>query len=229
MQNKEKISQLHSLAKIGYLATGIFHDLISPLNAISLNLNQAKKEKSNFSKKIENYINQALVAALNMENLLLSVREQINGQTKKSKFNLKTEIKKIIKIINYQSKKEQVEITLNINSRLTIFGSKIKLNRVLINLLSNAIDACIKTNKPRKKIKIIAQKIKKTTIIQIIDNGCGIPDNIKNQLFKPFFSDKNGLGLGLSLSQQIIKQDFKGQIKTFSTKKNTIFQIDLNC
>jgi signal transduction histidine kinase len=219
---KEDMDQLYSLAKMGYLSTGIFHDLINPLNAITLNLNQAKKENKN-----NNYINNASNAALNMEKLLLSTKEQFIVQDKNINFNLNEELNTTLKLVSYQAKKNQVEIIVNLDKKINIFGPNDKLNRVLVNLLLNAIEACLESKKEKKKILIKAQEKKEIIIIKITDNGCGISKENKNNLFKRFFSTKNGLGIGLCLSKEIIEKYFQGKIKINSQRDKTTFQLEI--
>ena len=100
------------------------------------------------------------------------------------------------------------------------------LNQVFMNILTNAIDALEESIvKGRKNhnpsIKICTQLISNNCVeIRIIDNGTGIPENIKKQLFDPFFTTKpvgKGTGLGLSISYQIIVEKHGGQINCVST------------
>ncbi len=224
----DKIEKLHNLANIGRLSAGIVHDLINPLNAVMLNLDQALSINTK-NRQLKKHLNQASLASLNMKNILISAKTQVNFNDKLEVFKIKSEIKKAIKIVNYKLKKENINLKLEVSDNLKIYGSKTKFNRVLSNLIINAIDACKSTDKKNKEIKIRSLKIKKKIIIQIIDNGCGIPNSLKKELFKPFFSRKNSIGLGLCLASTIIKDDFGGSIKTITNNKNTIFQIEINC
>jgi two-component system nitrogen regulation sensor histidine kinase NtrY len=87
---------------------------------------------------------------------------------------------------------------------LTITGDPELLQRVFSNILINALQSMDKSSK--KQIWITAfQNYYNRTIIRITDTGCGIPDDIKDQVFVPFFSTReNGSGIGLSLSRQIM-------------------------
>ena len=78
------------------------------------------------------------------------------------------------------------------------------IEQVLINLILNSVDACARIEAPI--IKILANKsLNGNTIIKVIDNGSGIPEEIMDTIFVPFFSTKkNGSGIGLSLCKQIM-------------------------
>lgn len=91
---------------------------------------------------------------------------------------------------------ESPDLQINIDSYL--------IEQVLINLLINAIEACQEI--PSAKIQITAnKKINGNVIIRITDNGKGIPEEIRDTVFVPFFSTKKtGSGIGLSLSKQIM-------------------------
>lgn len=78
------------------------------------------------------------------------------------------------------------------------------IEQVLINLILNSVDACTRIEAPT--IKILANKsLSGNTIIKVTDNGSGIPEEIMDTIFVPFFSTKkNGSGIGLSLCKQIM-------------------------
>ena len=90
------------------------------------------------------------------------------------------------------------------NPELKIEIDTYLIEQVLINLILNAVEACKECENP--SIAISAQKdIDGHAIIKIKDNGKGIPDEIIDDVFIPFFSTKkNGSGIGLSLCQQIM-------------------------
>lgn len=79
------------------------------------------------------------------------------------------------------------------------------MEQVLINLLSNAIDAV--SSKPDKKIELsCTQDSNRKTVIRVLDNGCGIGKDIVDNIFTPFYTTKEeGSGIGLSLSRQLTR------------------------
>ncbi len=77
------------------------------------------------------------------------------------------------------------------------------IEQVIINLILNAADAC--KDKQDAQISLIGKMQNNGAIIQVADNGTGIPDEIRDRIFVPFFSTKkSGSGVGLSLSKQIM-------------------------
>ncbi|MBN2613104.1 MAG: HAMP domain-containing histidine kinase [Bacteroidales bacterium] len=109
---------------------------------------------------------------------------------------------------------------------LKIVADRLLLEQVLINLVNNSLDA-LKDTKDRK-IFIEAFKTGTKNLIKITDNGCGIPGDIKENIFMPFFSGKEGgSGIGLSISRQIVRLH-KGKLYGSSIKgKETVFTIEL--
>ncbi|BAZ42299.1 histidine kinase [Calothrix sp. NIES-4101] len=105
-----------------------------------------------------------------------------------------------------------------------------QLNQVFMNILVNAIDVLEEESSPC--IKIITQLLNNNWVaIHIIDNGCGICEEIMSKLFDPFFTTKDvnkGTGLGLSISHQIIVDKHKGRLYCESTPgKGAKFVIEI--
>ena len=111
------------------------------------------------------------------------------------------------------------------NSRLELDIDTHLIEQVLINLLLNAVDAC--KNKPNPQIKVTAfQNERREMIIKVYDNGSGIPQDILENIFVPFFTSKTtGSGIGLSLCKQIMLLH-KGKILVKSIEdEGTVFSL----
>ncbi|NET74094.1 MAG: two-component sensor histidine kinase, partial [Sphaerospermopsis sp. SIO1G2] len=110
-----------------------------------------------------------------------------------------------------------------------------QLNQVFMNILANAIDAFEdgykESNLQSPTIRINTQIVDKWVKIRIIDNGYGIPEDIRLKLFDPFFTTKEigkGTGLGLSISYQIIVDKHYGKLSCQSSlEKGTEFIIEI--
>jgi signal transduction histidine kinase len=107
------------------------------------------------------------------------------------------------------------------------------VNQVFMNLLSNAIDALESAYQEQliqqPEIQIWTERTPLAVLVRIIDNGTGIPEQVRDRLFDPFFTTKpvgKGTGLGLSISHQIITEKHGGRLECHSTPgQGTEFRI----
>ncbi len=99
------------------------------------------------------------------------------------------------------------------------------IEQVIINLILNSITAVLKSAEPLIKLDSVIDN-RGAAIIKVIDNGCGIPEELQEKIFVPFFTtNKEGSGIGLSLSRQIMRMH-KGGITVRSTPgKETVFTL----
>ncbi len=89
--------------------------------------------------------------------------------------------------------------------KIILRADKTHMNRLFTNLLTNSIDAC--TNRTTCKIDIIEEKRGQEIVIQIRDNGEGIPEEMRSKIFAPNFTTKSsGTGLGLAMCKSIVDQ-----------------------
>lgn len=135
-------------------------------------------------------------------------------QVKSKSVNIHDGLESVLLMLQHQLLlKEQssiIQVIRDYNKTPPITCYPGQLNQVLMNLLVNAIDALKIAPNMRGQVPTITIKTSvqdKHLLIQITDNGPGIPDNIKTQIFDPFFTTKpvgQGTGLGLSISYQIV-------------------------
>ncbi|AUC15947.1 ATP-binding protein [Tenacibaculum sp. SZ-18] len=114
---------------------------------------------------------------------------------------------------------------VNTNHRLAFEIDVHLIEQVLINLLLNAVDACKEKENPKIKVEAI-ESITRNILIKVADNGIGIPEDIQENIFVPFFTSKeSGSGIGLSLCKQIMLLH-KGKIQVKSMlEEGTVFTL----
>lgn len=125
---------------------------------------------------------------------------------KLERINMNTFFAEIKKFFEQNLKQKGVQLNLKfLYNEIKLMADPILLEQVFINILKNAIEALEKVEQP--EINILIDKTPQGKVnIQVIDNGEGIPQEIVDQIFVPFYTTKqNGSGIGLSLSQQIIR------------------------
>jgi signal transduction histidine kinase len=214
----EKINQLYRLAEFGRLSSGIFHDLVNPLTAVSLNLEQIKDETGGRINSAKSYLGQALIATKKMEDLVASIKKQLRRESKLSTFSVNEEIKQIIQILTYKARKAGVEICCDTPTEICLPGDAIKFSQIIMNLLANAIEAC--EDGVGKGIRVCTSREGQEIVITVSDDGPGIISENIDKIFQPFFSTKNtsdrGLGLGLASTKSIVEKDFGGCVKVDS-------------
>jgi signal transduction histidine kinase len=132
-----------------------------------------------------------------------------------------------LRILGHELKAKKITVERIIPDDLpAVFGYAGELNQVWTNLLDNAIDAAPEGG----RIRIEAVKDDGAVEVRIIDNGGGIPAEIRDRIFEPFYTTKpvgEGTGLGLDIVQRIITQQHSGQITVDSKPGETIFTVVL--
>lgn len=214
----EKISRLYRFAEFGRLSSGIFHDLMNPLMAVSLNLenmNEAAKHPGvNQIVNARQSLEEALIASRRMGGLITSIRKQIARESSLKLFSPKEEISQIIRILGYKARKAGVEINFLPSSEGQLQGDPAKFGQIVANLVANAIEASEKQGNGR--VTITLKEKDKKLALKVEDNGSGIKEEDQGHIFEAFFSTKSaagqGLGLGLSSTKNMVEKDFKGTI-----------------
>ncbi len=233
----EKVSQLYRFAEFGRLSSGFFHDLMNPLQAVSLYVEKAKGEngeKENMRKTRQN-LEQAFQAAKKMENFIKAVRKQMADKAEEKVFSLRDETKQAIDFLSYKARAAGTEIEFFSAGGFPVFGEEMKWSQVALNLISNAIESgeeAAKAGRSPGKIRVAIKQKGEDIVFSVEDQGIGIPpENIK-KIFDPFWSTKTdremkGIGLGLSLTKNIVEKNFKGEISVVSGGGKTVFSVSL--
>lgn len=139
----------------------------------------------------------------------------------KSKINLTNLVVNTLQLYQQEFASKNITITFNYENEYFILADKQQIEQVIINLISNCLYALENIENPKIEIKI--SKENKRTYLSITDNGIGISDDIKENIFIPYFTTrKNGSGIGLTLSKSILEAH-NGRIDFVSTKGKTNF------
>ena len=204
----------------------IAHEIRNPLTLVSSSLQIMQLQHPEL-KEIHNW-NQTMEDVDFMRQLLEELSTFNNGNTLHySVFSIEQLLKNIAIsfAISLDEEESDIEFSSSIPTGLGKFtGDKIKLEEVFLNLLRNAKEAI----DGEGTIYLSAERGNDILIIQISDNGCGIPEEHLDSIFEPFKTYKQGgTGLGLSLSKRII-ESHHGSISVSSEPgKGTTFTIKL--
>jgi nitrogen fixation/metabolism regulation signal transduction histidine kinase len=135
--------------------------------------------------------------------------------------------KNIIRLMNEQLTKNHIQIDVQLREKSELLADPMLLEQVLINLITNSIHALKERETPR--IQILVYPVDNQIIIEVKDNGKGVPKKELSEIFIPFFTTKKeGSGIGLSLSKQIMSLH-GGSIRVQSTENvGTSFYLSFN-
>ena len=130
-------------------------------------------------------------------------------------------------MLGHKLKKGNVRVTREYEEGLpTVCAHGSQLNQVWTNLLDNAIDAV----QGEGNIKVRTARENDRVLVEITDDGPGIPEEIQDRIFEPFFTTKDvgkGTGIGLDISYRVVVEDLGGDIRVLSDPGDTRFQVRL--
>ncbi|MBY7895817.1 GHKL domain-containing protein [Vibrio fluvialis] len=207
-QTQNELIQAAKLAVLGQMSASISHELNNPLAAIRSFADNGRRFLAN-GKSERTDENLARISALTER--MAKISEQLKSFARKSSSDETADVQ-LYPIVVYAKELMQPQfkshyIDLNIQTPLEpVWASvnPIQLEQVLINLLTNAMQAL--DGQESRKVAMTLLSDSDGTLIHVDDNGPGIGQDKMAHLFEPFFTTKqNGLGLGLSISQQIIQ------------------------
>jgi signal transduction histidine kinase len=217
----EKMAQVNRFAKFGRLASGFFHDLMSPLSALSINLERLKTTPGQAMDDVRGHLDAAMKTTQRMEDFIVAIKKQIQNPGAVAPFCLNTEIEDAIRVISYRAQKANVRIRFSSPENVYTVGSPIKFTQIVTNLLGNALDASDEPSVPpeRRVIDVALSSADGVATLTVRDQGIGIPLENRSKIFESFFSTKDsdrGMGIGLTIVQNIVESDYGGKISVDS-------------
>ncbi len=210
---RDHLFQQEKMVVIGQIAASIAHELNTPLATILLRsqlIEQQAGEDSDLSdlkvlegeaKRCRRIIDSLLGFSRRSEGV--TSRTELNNLIQDSLFLAENDLRlKNIKLItNYA------------NNGTTVCVDSNQIQQVLLNLVTNAVDAMPDGGRLRISTKLLSKQ--SSVEIRVSDSGCGIEEGILNRIFDPFFTTKEqgkGTGLGLAICQRIV-EEHEGEIK----------------
>jgi two-component system C4-dicarboxylate transport sensor histidine kinase DctB len=213
---QDELVQAGKLAALGQLSVGITHEINQPLTAISSHTRSAQKwlEQQRDDKATQNLkkIEQLLGKVAALTHHLKAFSRKSDGKI--SSVEVMPVVNDAIEL--FANRQVPIVLDCDLASDENVRANPIRLEQVLVNLISNAIDAV--ENKPEPLIVVSVARVASEVTIAVKDNGKGILADDIPHIFDPFYTRKEvgkGLGLGLSIAFNIIK-DFGGSIRVYS-------------
>ncbi|HLD23535.1 MAG TPA: ATP-binding protein [Sulfuricurvum sp.] len=232
----QQINQQKKLAQLGEMVAMIAHQWRQPLNAISataINLSLKVQMEEFYPEEIENGAFFIQNQCQKMSQTIETFMEFVKPSKEASFFLLRHSIDEALKLIDRQFFTHNISLKIHEEiDGIKIFGYKDQLEQVLINLLLNARDAFDNVKHDEKNLILsIASGSEGQCILTIEDNAGGIPESVRDKIFKPFFTNKEngkGTGLGLYMSLEIIRKSFDSTLHHIPIEGGSRFEIVFN-
>ncbi|MEA3491620.1 MAG: HAMP domain-containing sensor histidine kinase, partial [Campylobacterota bacterium] len=232
---KDKMIALQSRqAQMGEMIGAIAHQWRQPLNIISTGIQNLKYDymegKLEDEAYIKKFIDKNKKTVKFMSSTIDDFRNFFKPEKEKRDFRINEPIHHIIDILNPTLLHHKITIEATQLSNIVVSGYPNELGQVLINIINNAKDALFENHIEDKYIKIYTIQDQECISIVIEDNARGIPEEIIDTIFDPYFStklDKNGTGLGLYMSKIIIEDHMSGRITVKNIAEGAQFIISL--
>jgi len=217
------------LATLGEMLGNIAHQWRHPLTRLSLliqNFEFALEKGKLTPEFVEKFKDQTMAQINYMSETIDDFINFFRRDKEKVTFSLKEITSNALRLIEGRLKNNNIKVEIKVLRDGKVMGYKSEFSQVVLNILNNAIDVIKERNIKNGYIEVIIDDRK----IEIKDNGGGIPEDIKDKIFEPYFTTKfqsQGTGIGLYMSKVIINQHFNGRLYAYNDEKGAVFVIDL--
>jgi signal transduction histidine kinase len=241
LKQEKILVQQAKMASMGEMIEAITHQWRQPLNALCLiiqDLSDTFAEGSCDKPFMEDAVLDSMQQIDFMTKTIDDFRNYFKPAKIKDTFDAVQAIKEVLSITWGQLKMHSIGVRINGLSydpnqsadfaRFFVSTYKNEFKQVILNIVNNAKDALITAPKPREiSFELSAGS---TLTINIGDTGGGIPEEILNKIFTPYFTTKEndkGTGIGLYMSKMIVENNLSGKIYASNIKGGACFTIEL--
>jgi len=233
-RTQNELYQAGKMAVLGQMSASITHELNQPLTALRTMSDNALLlfERGRMEEARQNLARISQIVAR-----MGGITGKLKSFARKSSAGLApasihTAIANALVLVERRIELDKVAFTLDIGQDdIYALCDSNRLEQVLLNLMSNALDALDTLERgARREMSVSAAETPASVLIRIRDSGPGLSDEAHARLFEPFFTTKpqgEGLGLGLAISEQIIR-DFGGSLRAERLEAGACFIIELN-
>ena len=242
MREKEKalvrVTKLRDskFSEISQILSMISHQWKQPVNNLAL-INQLLVMKYKKKKVDEEFLKYFFESSKTQIDLMLNTIDDFKDFFKvdeeKKHFNLEEMLENLISVTQPLYDNESIQIVLHKKgNNFEVNNYQSMLFQIVINILNNAKDVLITKDQEKKLIEInlVESERDNSKVIEVLDNGGGIPEEIIDRIFDPYFTTKqkqNGTGLGLYMAKIIIEERMQGRLSVANTKEGALFSIEL--
>ena len=198
------------LAAMATLAAGLGHEINNPLASVLANIELALEGlqgRSDAVPPVEKELLEARSGVQRIGSIVQNMRLLARGDLEKWELvDVNTVVEQSVAVAAH-ALRYRARLLRDLGEVGQIEGNASQLAQVCVNLLLNAAQALPEETPDRNEIRLTTRRENDTILIEVADNGCGIPEDILARIFEPFFTTKDvvgGMGLGLSISNRTV-------------------------
>ncbi|MGI6487784.1 MAG: hypothetical protein GX964_06620 [Syntrophomonadaceae bacterium] len=232
-QQEQLLVQNSKLAAMGEMMGMIAHQWRQPLSAISTvagNLQVCIELDMYDEEQFKEMLNEINDHAQYLSDTINDFRHFFKPDNPEDTVMLSQIMEDTLSIIGKSLEYKNVQLIKDYSFSVPILTYPNELRQVFLNILKNASDAFIEANVLEPEIVIRGYETESFQVMQIEDNGGGIPEAFITKIFEPYFSTKGpgtGTGLGLYMSKMIVEEHCRGDLRVTNTDKGACFTIRL--
>ncbi len=242
-QRTKEVVRSEKMASVGFLAAGVAHEINNPLASIAWSAESLEMRLTDILAaagvptqdhespdvvEMLKYLRRIQDEAFRCKGITAGLLDFSRmGDVKKTATRLAEIVESVIEMVRPLSKYRDRNIHVDLNPNLECVCNAQEMKQVVLNLITNALGSV----DPGGTVKVELSRKGKSAQLRIVDDGCGMSEEVLTHLFEPFFTrrrDGQGTGLGLSITYQIIAEH-GGQIvaQSAGTGQGSTFIVNL--
>jgi PAS domain S-box-containing protein len=232
LRGKELLLEQQSRqAAMGEMVNNIAHQWRQPLNSLGLLIQSLAMMREISSKEeLEEMAAKAMKIIQHMSQTIDDFRDYFKPDKERVPFHPAEAVARVLKLTEDNFKANNIPIEVITKADAVVVGYPNQFGQVLLNILLNARDAIVERKVPSPKVSITIDTQDGRAVITIADNAGGIPEDILNKIFEPYFTTKGpdkGTGIGLFMSKTIIEKNMGGKLVAYNVEDGAVFKIEV--
>jgi len=232
-EKEQMLIQQNREAAMGEMIGNIAHQWRQPLNTLGLYTQHLGVfyGTPTFNKEfLDDSIAKSMEIIQHMSKTIDDFRDYFKPQKEKADFNVIEAIKSTLALLEGNFNNPKIAIDFVVHDNPVIHGYQNEFAQVFLNILNNARDAIIEHEIADGRILITISSKDSRAVVTVADNAGGIPDEVINKVFDPYFTTKGpqvGTGIGLFMSKTIIEKNMGGTLSVSNTDTGAEFRIEV--
>lgn len=221
------------LAAMGELLSNIAHQWRQPLNSLALLVQGGVFEYKKGvldSDSFNRCANRCMEIVTSMSNTINLFQSFFMPEAERREFDPLDMVGKSVSIVRASYEQNGIAVRIINQGALPMTGFSIEFSQVIVNILNNAKDVLMERRTPEPAVEIYCGCEDGRNVITIRDNAGGIPEEIVDKIFDPYFTTKfksHGTGIGLYMSKMIVEKSMGGKLSVRNTHEGAEFCIEL--